>query len=135
MAESVTVHVSGPLFEAAKDNAKVRTAIGKGLLQVGLQGQRLVQTPMVQGHGVKGGNARRSVGAFLVPGHWDQVTVRSNAPGEQEVIYMSWLEEGPHGKQPKGRFQGYGFFANAGQQLGSVNMDEIMGAAIAKVLS
>ncbi len=133
MAENVSVKLSGPLFSSAVTEA-VHAAVGKGLLKAALVGQRLVQEQLTPGHGVLTGYFRRSIGGFMTPGMWNEAVVRSNSPGEQEVIYTSWLESGPHGKQPMGRFRGYGMFASAAQQMQGMDMGEF-GRLIVEVLN
>ncbi len=128
------VRLSGPLF-AANVSEAVHEAVSKGLLKGAIVGQRLIQEQLTPGHGVVTGDFRRSIGGFMQPGKWIEATVRSNSPGEQEKVQTSWLESGPHGRQPMGSFRGYGLFANAETRLNGMDLAAEIGFAIAAKLN
>ncbi len=134
MTEAVSVKLSGPLF-AANVNETVQEAVGKGLLKAALVGQRLVQEQLTPGHGVVTGQFRRSIGGFMKPGSWNEATVRSNSPSEEQMVQTSWLESGPHGRQPIGCFHGYGMFANAETKLNATDFGRELGVETAAKLN
>jgi hypothetical protein len=111
----------GPLFEGAP-GPKIQAATKQAMERVGLQAQRWVQEQLYPGHGVRTGYFRRSVESHVEA--WNVVRVGS------DVIYGSWLEEGPHGRQHPGSFKGYGMFANAAQRVEQANIASDIGRLI-----
>lgn len=119
MATGFTVRLQGPLFEA-NVSEKVQNAVRKGLDQLALQGQRMVQEQLYPGHGVKTGNLRRSVvGTAEV---WNKATVGTS------VNYGEFVERGHRS------FGGYHMFGNAQKQLEGMDLSGILGRLITEQL-
>jgi hypothetical protein len=125
MATGISVTAKGPFFE--RPTAKVQKAVEHGMEKIALQGQAWVQEQLYPGHGVRTGYFRRSVTPD-VPA-WNKATIGSI------VIYGSWLEEGPHGRQRAGSFTGYHMFRNAGDRIERLDIGAEIGKLIVEALT
>jgi|SRR5215831_7589204 len=126
MPVGMHVTMTGKFFEGPVA-PRVQQAVKQGMEKVALQGQAWVQEQLYKGHGVVTGYFRRSITPDVLA--WNHATVGSI------VIYGTWLEDGPHGRQPQGRFRGYHIFRNAGERIEKVNMNDAIGRLVVEAFS
>ncbi len=99
----ISVKLSGPLFQPGTTE-KVVEAIDDTILDVVVEGERLVKLELYPGHGLVSGHYSRSI-------HGEVVASMHGVVHDSLVIYGPWLEYGG------GRFKGYAMFRLAMQQM------------------
>ena len=112
----VNIRYNGPIFGPGVDD-KVRTAIGKAVHDLVIEGERQVDLQLYPGHGLVTGHYRRSV-------HGEMSDSLHGRIHDSLVVYGPWLE-GVSSRNQRSRFKGYHMFRNAFQQLEKIKVDVI----------
>ena len=127
MSFDVSVTLSGPLLSRAGAE-QLAAGIRAGLEAAGKRGTTAVTEQLSAGHGLRSGEFRDSI--------HDTVTGPRTATVEaQGIIYDTWLESGPHGRQPEGSFHGYQLFEHAASKLDESDLAALFEREIIQRLS